>query len=49
METLALLKHPMSITRLFLNERSLQFCMSPRTHKIPTPEKASRIPGVLEQ
>lgn len=52
MEMLALLKHLMSTRRLFLNERpqtTLQFPMSPRIHKIPTPEKASRIPGILEQ
>lgn len=51
MEMLALSKHPMSTTRLFLNERpptTLQFPISPRIHKIPTPVKALRIPGVLQ-
>jgi len=51
MEMLAPLRHPMSNMRLFLNERpqtTLQFQISPRVHKIPVPEKASRIPGVLQ-
>lgn len=49
MEMLALVRHPMSNMRLFLNERpqtTLQFPISPRVHKIPAPEKASSIPGV---
>lgn len=51
MEMLALLKHPMSTTRLFLNERlqtTPQFLISPVIHQIPTPEKAFRIPRVLQ-
>lgn len=51
MEMLALLKHPMSTTRLFLNDRpqtTLQFHISLIIYKIPTPVQASRIPGVLQ-
>lgn len=45
------MKYPMSATRLFLKGRpqtTLQLPMSPRIRKVPTPTKASRIPGVLE-
>ena len=51
MEMLALLKHPMSTMRLFLNERlqtTLQFHISPRIYRIPTLEKAFRISGALQ-
>ena len=51
MEMLALLKYSMSTMRLFLNKRlqtTLQFHISPRIYKIPTLEKAFRIPGVLQ-
>lgn len=42
MEMLALLGHPMSNMRLFLNEKpqtTLQFEISPRVHKIPPLKK----------
>lgn len=50
MEMLALLRHPMSNMRLFLNERPQTTAVSnqPQSPQDSTPEKASRIPGVLQ-